>query len=673
MKIKRINLSNFRQFYGKKNIIEFSTDNIKNVTVIHGENGVGKTTLLNSILWCFYDKFTTDFEQQEKIINNDAKAAGVKTCQVELVFIHEDKTYSATRIYDADLKKSTLSLSVIDNGNYQPIKSELRFLNSVIPEDMAEYFLFHGEGILDLQSTINRFRKAIRDILGFTLAEKAIDDLSIIKNKWNSKLNKINSEKTKFTKANENLNICKRSLTIKRSELSSLNEKYSELMTQKKYLENEIVNCKIEDASVIKKQILDLSKNRSSRENDLKREQRKRQKFISDCGWKVFGLEISENSLDFIDTSTLTGKIPAPYDETLVNDIVATARCICGREVCHGSEEYETIQALLDRANTAEIRSNILKARSFAQTVGDHAQVFIEDFTSVNKAINKYNNEIAALSDQLKRLNIQLDNIDDKKLNVLRADEKNVSAKLSNTEVSINQQNRDINILVSNQALLQREVDKNVPQDKESYSILQSIAFVQNLIDFCQLRLNETEKESKLLIAKDVNDMLNTFSRKDFSVKVTDSFSFELVSSDGDVVAKSKGERLLLNLSFVSALIKMAAQRSKASGKFLQPGTVAPFIIDAPFGELDETYRKATAQFLPNNSEQLVLLLSSSHWQGTVGKTIQEKIGSEYILISHKTSAQGSKPLDEIKIDDQVYQQSKYKDKFTGTSIMRVK
>ncbi|WP_410172373.1 AAA family ATPase, partial [Enterobacter bugandensis] len=62
MKIKRIKLVNFRQFYGNNNIIEFSTDSTYNVTLIHAENGVGKTTILNSILWCFYGKFTDDFE-----------------------------------------------------------------------------------------------------------------------------------------------------------------------------------------------------------------------------------------------------------------------------------------------------------------------------------------------------------------------------------------------------------------------------------------------------------------------------------------------------------------------------------------------------------------------------------------------------------------------------------
>ncbi|MPN11402.1 hypothetical protein SDC9_158703 [bioreactor metagenome] len=128
-----------------------------------------------------------------------------------------------------------------------------------------------------------------------------------------------------------------------------------------------------------------------------------------------------------------------------------------------------------------------------------------------------------------------------------------------------------------------------------------------------------------------------------------------------------------MNLAFVSALIKLAAQRINGQGKFLQPGTVAPFIIDAPFGELDETYRKATVNFLPENSEQLVLLLSSSHWRGTVGEDIKNKVGKEYILLSHKKNTRGNKPLDEIIIDGVKVNQSIYNSSFEGTSIFEVK
>ena len=53
MIIKAIRLEDFRQFKGKQNI-DISTDEHKNVTLIHAENSVGKTTILNAILWCFF-------------------------------------------------------------------------------------------------------------------------------------------------------------------------------------------------------------------------------------------------------------------------------------------------------------------------------------------------------------------------------------------------------------------------------------------------------------------------------------------------------------------------------------------------------------------------------------------------------------------------------------------
>ena len=53
MKIEKLIINNFRQFFGEIEI-EFSTDELKNVTVVHGANGSGKTSLLNAFKWCFY-------------------------------------------------------------------------------------------------------------------------------------------------------------------------------------------------------------------------------------------------------------------------------------------------------------------------------------------------------------------------------------------------------------------------------------------------------------------------------------------------------------------------------------------------------------------------------------------------------------------------------------------
>ena len=74
----------------------------------------------------------------------------------------------------------------------------------------------------------------------------------------------------------------------------------------------------------------------------------------------------------------------------------------------------------------------------------------------------------------------------------------------------------------------------------------------------------------------------------------------------------------MLSLTFISCLIELAAHRKGASGEILTPGAIAPFIIDAPFGVLDNKYKGNMAHTIPDLVEQVVFLLSSSHWQVTV-------------------------------------------------------
>ncbi len=210
-------------------------------------------------------------------------------------------------------------------------------------------------------------------------------------------------------------------------------------------------------------------------------------------------------------------------------------------------------------------------------------------------------------------------------------------------------------------------------EDKRVNLLTSHQTFATELIKLCELKLDQYEKDSKKAITSKVNSTLQEFSRKDFRVKVGEDFSFFLVREDGMRVAKSKGENLLLNLSFVSALIDFAQLRSGASGEFLVSGTTAPFVIDAPFGELDNTYKRATAQFLPQRSRQLIFLLSSSHWSGAVDETIRDKVGSEYVLISSKTSTQSGRPDDKIVIEGKEYLQSLYNQDKDATFIERVR
>lgn len=53
MKFESITMENFMRYKGK-NRIEFSCDDVKNVTVVLGDNTVGKTTIAQAFRWGLY-------------------------------------------------------------------------------------------------------------------------------------------------------------------------------------------------------------------------------------------------------------------------------------------------------------------------------------------------------------------------------------------------------------------------------------------------------------------------------------------------------------------------------------------------------------------------------------------------------------------------------------------
>ena len=102
MKINKIILENFRSYYGKHEI-QFSTDDNKSLTLFIGENGSGKTSMLNAIFWAFTGNLTAQLRKEEEdskqevlILNSDA-AEEKKICQVEIEFEKDQQKYILIR------------------------------------------------------------------------------------------------------------------------------------------------------------------------------------------------------------------------------------------------------------------------------------------------------------------------------------------------------------------------------------------------------------------------------------------------------------------------------------------------------------------------------------------------------------------------------------------------
>jgi DNA sulfur modification protein DndD len=54
MRIDTITLNNFRQYHGANNVIDLTPSINKNIILIGGKNGYGKTNLLLALVWCLY-------------------------------------------------------------------------------------------------------------------------------------------------------------------------------------------------------------------------------------------------------------------------------------------------------------------------------------------------------------------------------------------------------------------------------------------------------------------------------------------------------------------------------------------------------------------------------------------------------------------------------------------
>ncbi len=159
MLMKKLVLNNFRQYMGQQ-IIEFSEDPTKNVTLILGQNTSGKSTMVQAFRWVLYDDCSFSGKRGDKnaILNNDVaktmRPGDERTADVTLSLVHKGIEYdiSRTYIYHSKIPGSAFCHFIKFNLYYYDANGERHLsmdrdskLKEILPESLAEYFFFDGE------------------------------------------------------------------------------------------------------------------------------------------------------------------------------------------------------------------------------------------------------------------------------------------------------------------------------------------------------------------------------------------------------------------------------------------------------------------------------------------------------------------------------------------------
>ena len=170
MLLQSIELQNFRQFINEK--IDFSTDPERNVTLIIGENGTGKTTFAQAFFWCLYGE--TDFT--DKIMLNRVLAEQMTpdqkiTVKVVLRLTHGSATYEIVRTqeYKKSYSNKVTGANTVLNIAVKSADGNTRYLKQleceaeikkILPKELSNYFFFDGERIEKMSKEIASGRKS---------------------------------------------------------------------------------------------------------------------------------------------------------------------------------------------------------------------------------------------------------------------------------------------------------------------------------------------------------------------------------------------------------------------------------------------------------------------------------------------------------------------------------
>jgi DNA sulfur modification protein DndD len=199
MKLKYMHLKNFRQFKGENKIV-FSEDLDKNITVVVGKNTSGKTTLLQSFLWCLYGK--ANFENDNLLnfkLMEDMKLGDKLEVFVEISLLSEETEYIIKRkcYFNKETNGINTDNSYLDihykqdDGQLNRIKSHKTEskINEILPEELSDYFFFDTERIQNISRKKN-IKEAVKSLLGLTVLDNAIDHIGN-KNKKRSVIGKL--------------------------------------------------------------------------------------------------------------------------------------------------------------------------------------------------------------------------------------------------------------------------------------------------------------------------------------------------------------------------------------------------------------------------------------------------------------------------------------------------
>jgi DNA sulfur modification protein DndD len=615
-------LSNFGPYKGTQTI-DFS--NRSGVTIFWGDNGRGKTTLLNAFRYALFGTIQRRngvLRSLRDMENIEGRDEGHYGFSVVLKMDNDGTIYELTRQY-RPLKEVTVPNSDDDYEKVMFLKKDGSFLspndtehilNIIMPEQVSRFFLFDGELLQEYEellenetSTGDRIKEAIEKILGVPVLTNGLVDVRECLENYDKLKSKAAQKDTKTRQFGLQLAAVDDEITehskLIESQKAKLSDLYKEKMTlTQKSEETEQVRGWITSRDNARRLLQQRKDSLSQVRQNLctitkdawkgmlaeriqlvadelsqqiaaleKRKQNKvvAEKFIieikkacQDHKCPVCEQEISDEYIGILEERIRKSESEfSGLSEDDKEKLLSLQGKLSGIRALHTADRQREIKILEDQVGTLQIEIGSLS----------------QEISELTDKITKYGDTsgVAGIAQQLAAVISKID-ITEKGIK----DEQSVLDKAKESRTNINN-------LINRQA-----------SGGDLLIATQQYALCEQISKIFETGMTKYREKLKKNVEKDATEIfVHLSSDKDYiGLQIHDNYGLSIVHKSGRLVpGRSSGFEHIVALSLIGALHKNAPLRG-------------PIIMDSPFGRLDPTHKQNIVQQLPEMAEQSILL-----------------------------------------------------------------
>ncbi|GHG32641.1 ABC transporter ATP-binding protein [Deinococcus indicus] len=637
MKLERITLDNFRQYYGAHSLL-FAKDDQRNVTLIHGVNGAGKTSLFLALNWCLYGRSIEDvsvISNVGELVSKEAISRAqpferVRTT-VTLVFKHNGQRFRVQRACEGT-KQEDGSLQ-LDNseefqmmrgstdGASQRVANAVGMMNAILPVNVREYFLFDGEKIDNFAKpeAAEQVKQAIYLVLNLEILERAKRHLETAAAEYRRQLR---------DDAGGELGSLVDVVDKKRDERGRHETRKAEVEASIRSAQTKIADIdqrlrETQHAQNLQMQRDLLERDLHSRAAELDETHARIQDLATGL-YAALAMPAVTAALSILDETRARGEIPSNVRQQFVEDLLEQMRCVCGRPINEGTAEHAKLLALLRRSTDPTLENVVVDMAATLRSVGGQVERKQSD-------LRKLNERKVSLIDLIDELEKGKDDID-RQLKTSPLEEIARLAKnrddffndVGNYRMEIGSLNEKVSVL--NKEI--QQLDESIEKARKSGARLEimgaKMALAQKSADAIGCVYESFADEMRKRIESKTREVFQQLSWKGDhfqDVQLDQRFSLEVIDRYGTATRPelSAGERQVLSLSFIAAMAQVSGQE-------------APLVMDTPFGRLSSQHRDSITQRLPELASQLILLVTDEEMSEQARRNLEPYIGSEYTL-----------------------------------------